>query len=448
MRAFSILSGKTVFVLAGDTTLAVSIYLACLFLFAPDALGAFLTDSSAWLRLALAVLSVLGGLYFNELYSRIRVSSRVALILQLSHGFGLSLVIQTLLAYVDPQLALPRRVVFVATLLSLPVFFLWRVVYSGFLWKLFGQQMLLLVGSGSLAQDLSRTILSKPERGMRLAGYVGEPVSPDLLPAPYLGPFEQLSSLAWELKPERVVVACPDRREGGMPIEELLVLRGRGVAIEEGAQLYEHLCTRICSAEFRPDQYIFDQTLIHRPGSLALQSIYINLMALCGIVVLLPVLLAVAFLVKISTRESVLDSVVCTGYRGIPFTLKRFRTTRLASGSQVVSVTALGRILRKTHLDLLPALVNLLRGEMALVGPQPNRQEIADELSSRIPFYEQRYALRPGLTGWSQINMDEAGAPGDALTSLEYDLYYLKNMSLSLDAYVLLHRLRQMLSFA
>ena len=105
-------------------------------------------------------------------------------------------------------------------------------------------------------------------------------------------------------------------------------------------------------------------------------------------------------------------------------------------------------MLRRTHLELLPALLNLSRGEMSLVGPRPCRPEISHELERHIPFFQQRYTLKPGLTGWGQINMSEREHPADALTSLEYDLYYLKNMSLSLDAYILLHQLRQLLSFA
>ncbi len=388
------------------------------------------------------------GLYFNELYRAVRITSRVALSLQLSHVFGLSLVMQTLLAYINSNLGMPRRVVLLATLVGFPAFFLWRMLYSGFLWKLFGQQNIVIVGSGSLAQELTRKIIEKPDRGFRLAGYVGDPVSEELLNASYLGPSEQLKTIVAELKPDRVVVACSDRRGGGMPVEELLALRRRGVSIEEGSRLYEILCTRICSSEFLPAQFIFDRTLVHRPGSLALQSIYINILALVGIILLMPILIVLGILVKISTGGPILDPITCIGYRGIPFSLRRFRVKKAVPGSSRTELTKLGRFLRKTHLDLLPALVNLLRGEMALVGPRPNRMEVSEELANRIPFYEHRYTVKPGLTGWSQINMDSERETSDALIALEYDLYYLKNISLSLDAYILLHRVRRMLTLA
>ncbi len=446
MRSFSLLPANTVVVLICDTLLCTGIYLGCLYLLLPFPVVPYLVNANGWMRLLLGVLSVLGGLYFNELYTALRVPSRVALVLQLSHVFGVSLVAQTILAYLNENLALPRRVLLAGTVLGLPAFFFWRVLYSGVLWKLFGQQTVLLVGSGGLAQELTRRVREKPERGIGLVGYVGDPEPETKMQANYLGPFDQLPSIVNELKPDRVVVACSDRRDGGLPIEQLLTLRRRAIPIEEGASLYEMLCRRICSSEFRPSQFIFDQTLVHRPGSLALQSVYINLLALCGIVLMLPVMLVLAMLVRISTGGPILSTVTCTGYRRIPFTLKRFRVTKKEAGANRLVFTGLGKFLRRSHLDLLPALFNLLRGEMALVGPRPHCQEMEEELSSRIPFYEQRYALRPGLTGWSQINMDEDRSPADALIALEYDLYYLKNMSLSLDAYILLHRLRQMLT--
>jgi lipopolysaccharide/colanic/teichoic acid biosynthesis glycosyltransferase len=448
MRLLSLMPAQSIAVLIFDFLISGGMFTGSVYMLLGPMAPVYLTDSRGWLQILLAVFTVLIGLYFNQLYTSLRVASRVALVLQLSHVLGLSLVLQTLCAYMSRDLALPRRTALLGTFLCFPALLLWRLAYSGFLWKIFGRQNVILVGNGLLAQELVHGVQDRPERGFCLIGYVGEPVPADVISAAYLGPFEQLPALVAELKPDRVVVACSDRREGGLPLEELLVLRDRGVLIEEGARMYEVLCSRICSSEFRPAHYIFDQTMVHRPGSLALQSIYLNLMALAGMVVLSPLLLVLAIAVKISTHGGVLDSTPCVGYRRIPFQMHRFRTTRVDAGSGRVVATRIGRMLRRTHLELLPALLNLSRGEMSLVGPRPCRPEISHELERHIPFFQQRYTLKPGLTGWGQINMSERDHPADALRSLEYDLYYLKHMSLSLDAYILLHQLRQMLSFA
>jgi len=447
MRALPLLPAQTGVVLACDFLLAWGFYTGSLYLLLGPSSTPYLTDSHGWLRILIAVCSVMGGLYFNELYTTLRISSRVALLLKLCNVFGLSLVLQTVLDYATPSLALPRRVVLLTTVAGLPLMLFWRWVYSGFLWQWFGQQSVLMVGSGPLARNLAQTMEERPDRGVRLAGYVGDPVLRETLAASYLGPFSQLAAIVSDYRPDRVVVACDDRHAEVMPIEQLLHLRRNGTAIEAGSKFYEALRARICASDFRPEEYIFDQTLIHRPGSLALQSIYINLMALAGIVLLAPLLVALAFLVGFSTGGPVLDPLVCTGYLGIPFAYYRFRITRVVPGGDRVVITRAGRWLRRTRLDTLPALFNLLRGEMALVGPRPARPEIASELARRIPFYEQRYALKPGLTGWSQINVSPKD-PLDALAALEYDLYYLKHISLPLDAYILLHRLRNFFSFA
>lgn len=448
MRAFTLFPAQTLGVIVCDFALGTLVYAGCLYILLPDKAPLYYSDWHGWMRIALAVFSIIIGLYFNELYRNVRIASRVALILQLSHVLGMSLVIQTLLAYVNSNVGMPRRVVLLATIAGFPAFFFWRLLYSSFLWKLFGQQTIVLVGNGALAQDLGRKIAEKPQRGIRLAGYVGDPVPEADLHATFLGPYEDLPSIVSDLKPDRVVVACSDRRGGGMPVEQLIAVRRKGIPIEEGSRVYELLCRRVCSAEFLPAQFIFDRTLVHRPGSLALQAIYINLLGLAGIVLLMPVLILIALLVKIFVGGTVLDPVPCVGYRGIPFDLQRFRVKRALRGENRFVVNRFGRFLRKSRLETLPLLFNLMRGEMALVGPRPTPTAVAEEMAERIPFYEHRYSLKPGLTGWSQINADSPNEPPDALVDLEYDLYYLKNISLSLDAYILLYRLRRLLTFA
>jgi lipopolysaccharide/colanic/teichoic acid biosynthesis glycosyltransferase len=448
MRGFSFISATALAVLTCDVLIVGVIYATCVILASGGLIDPFLLDPIEWLRISIAVSSVAIGLYFNDLYKNVRVSSRVALGLQLSHVFGISLVLQTVIAYLDPDVVVSRRVMLFGTLVALPALLGWRILFSSAIWRLVGQQTLLLVGSGQLAQNLVAEIARKPERGIRVAGYVGDPIPEQSMPCSYLGPYSELATLALEYKPDRIVVTSPNHRDANLPISQLLDIRRRGMLIEDGARTFESLAGRVSAADFRPAQYIFDQTMVHRPGSLALQSIYVNVLALCGIVVFSPVLILLAILVRISTGGPVLDCIPCTGYHGLPFDLKRFRTRRIDPATNSLKVTRLGDVLQRTHLNLLPALFNLVRGELALVGPRAHRSEFASELAMRIPFYEQRYAVKPGLTGWSQINMEAGEGPSDALRALEYDLYYLKNLSLSLDAYILLHKLRQLSAFS
>src|SRR5277367_3725061 len=259
MRALKLIPTQTLAVLAVDFLLVAAIYSALGSFVSGVGGSEYLVDFGGWLPVVLATGSVLFGIYFNELYADLNVGSRVALVLQLSNSFGVSLVIQTLIAYVDSDIAVPRRVMLFGTILSFPTILLWRIFYSGVLWRLVGRQAVLIVGSGSLAQDIAKQIVRRPERGFQVVGYSGFAVSEEKMVAAYLGPFDELETLTKEWKPDRLVVACSDRRDGGMPVDELLKIRRRGLHIEEGSVFYELLTGRVCGSEFRPAEFIFDQ---------------------------------------------------------------------------------------------------------------------------------------------------------------------------------------------
>jgi lipopolysaccharide/colanic/teichoic acid biosynthesis glycosyltransferase len=222
--------------------------------------------------------------------------------------------------------------------------------------------------------------------------------------------------------------------------------------VEEAATTYESVCGRVSSRELSPSQILFRNELASRPGSMALQSIYVNLAGITGFVLALPALILTAFAVKLTSRGPIFEPDVRVGQHGIPFSLNKFRCHRVAgdrpSASLEERLTPVGRWLEKLRLVNLPRVINLVRGEITLVGPRPERPEFVDELSKYFAYYRQRHSVKPGLTGWSQINTPLAGQGVDTLTQLEYDLYYTKHISLALDAYILLHGIRQALPFA
>jgi lipopolysaccharide/colanic/teichoic acid biosynthesis glycosyltransferase len=166
----------------------------------------------------------------------------------------------------------------------------------------------------------------------------------------------------------------------------------------------------------------------------------------------MPVLILTAIAIKLTSRGPILQPDIRVGQHGIPFNLNRFRCCHIPrDGAAEVGeerLTLVGRWIRKLHLVNLPQVLNLLRGEMTLVGPRPERPEFVDELSKYFVYYRQRHAVKPGMTGWSQINTSKTGGCADSLTELEYDIYYTKHISLALDAYILLHGIRQVLPFA
>jgi len=233
------------------------------------------------------------------------------------------------------------------------------------------------------------------------------------------------------------VIGVTERRHG-MPFRELLDLQFRGIEIQRVAELYEAACERVCVEELLPSQLIFSDELGARRGAVALQAIYSNIVALAGLALLAVLLLPIAAVITLSSPGPVIEGHIRWGVNLVPFALYRFRCRR--GDGQPARV---GAWLRRLHLDGLPQLLNVIRGEMSLVGPRPHDPAFIPVLMDQMPYYGQRHAVRPGILGWSQLNCDYGQRLRDARESLEYDLYYIKHMSPALDAYIVLHSLME-----
>jgi exopolysaccharide biosynthesis polyprenyl glycosylphosphotransferase len=243
-------------------------------------------------------------------------------------------------------------------------------------------------------------------------------------------------------------------RRNRVPVTDLLELRFGGHAIEEVSSAYERVTGRVSLKELRPSQLIYSGELGPRRQILLYQRAFNLVAATVGIVLASPLVLITALAVRLSSSGPVLYRQLRVGLDGHPFTVYKFRSMRAnaeaATGAVWASrndprITPVGRIIRKIRFDELPQLFNVLKGEMSLVGPRPERPEFVKALSERIPYYRQRHYVRPGITGWAQINHKYGDTLEDTVTKLEYDLYYIKNMSLSLDAYIVFHTLKTML---
>ena len=425
----------------------VAFLVACFPLVQGDA-WLYLSDERGWIRILLATLSVSVGLFVNNLYAKPRVDSRVGLALKLSSVFGLALIMQGLLAYMPSGLTLPRAVMIGGTVLASGALFLLRVAYSAKILTTAGTQQILFVGFDEVGQEIAERVLSRSELGFHVVGYLADQPS-DYPLVRWLGTSDDLESVAATLARPRIVVAAGSR-QFERPIPILLRLVRCGVPVEESATLYETVCGRVCSRQLRPNQIIFFNELPAKPGSVALQSIYTNFLALAAILITSPLLLLAALAVKLTSRGPVLEPDTRVGLHGIPFSLHRFRCHRVnqAAKTREELLTPVGKVLQSLHLVNWPRLFNLLRGEITLVGPRPEKPEFAAELSRYFAYYGQRHSIKPGMTGWSQINSRGEGSETDSVRELEYDLYYTKHISLAMDAYILLHGIRALLPFA
>jgi exopolysaccharide biosynthesis polyprenyl glycosylphosphotransferase len=237
-------------------------------------------------------------------------------------------------------------------------------------------------------------------------------------------------------------------------MEQLLELRFAGIHIEEAATMYESVFGRVSTADLRPSQLVFSAELGPRSSNVHLQSVYSMILGITGLVISLPIMALVAILVKLSSPGPILYRQTRVGLRGATFQVFKFRSMYADAEASTGAVwatksdpriTPIGRWLRKLRLDELPQFFNVIRGEMAVAGPRPERPEFCRIIEEKIPFYKQRHSVKPGITGWAQINQQYADTIEDSITKLEYDLYYIKNLAPSLDAYIIFHTLKVML---
>ncbi len=431
-------TARVLVLLLPETVLLFASYIAAAYWAGGADPSVFLLYDNGLLQISLAVTGVLAGLQLNRLYTQVGMRSKLLLLQQLLMAMGVTFLWESLLGYMRyPDLVLRPAIMVFGSIVALLALAAWRLFYRAALGKGFAPRRVLFYGTNSAALEASRNLDAHPEFGLVTAGYIDDTRASGtgLNGSRVLGSTADLARVVNEVNPDRIVVGVAERRSG-VPFSTLLDLQFRGIEIQNVGELYELACERVCMDELLPSQIIFSGELEARRGAIALQAIYANLAALVGLGVLAAVIVPVALAIKLTSRGPVLDAQDRLGLNMVPFTLYRFRCDR-ADGT----LTGLGRWLHRLHIDALPQLLNVVRGEMSLVGPRPHRPEFIPALMERMPYYGQRHAVRPGILGWSQLNCEYGGQPHDAREALEYDLYYIKHISPALDAYILLHSL-------
>ena len=406
-----------------------------------------------FLKTGLATLFCLAAFYLFDLYDFIVMHDRRELILRLVQALGLAWIALALSFYAFPQLMLGRGISLIALPLALALMVSWRISIHWFLGHPDFGERILIVGSGNLAVEVAREVLNRPDAGYRIVGFVGNDA--ELLGKSLINP--QVIALTSELEDvvkreniERIVIAMGERR-GSLPTQELLHLSLTGaVSIEEGASFYERVTGRVSLNMMRPSWLIFSGRGRQARISGITRNVVHRLVALIGATLSLPIVLVTAILIKLDSKGPVFYRQERVGKNSRPFTLLKFRSMRVdaeKAGPVWASkgddrVTRLGRIIRKMRVDEIPQFWNILRGEMNFVGPRPERPHFVAQLADEIPYYEQRHLIPPGLTGWAQIKYPYGASIEDARQKLQYDLYYVKNQSLILDAIILFETIK------
>jgi exopolysaccharide biosynthesis polyprenyl glycosylphosphotransferase len=310
----------------------------------------------------------------------------------------------------------------------------------------FAVRPIVILGSGPMTSKLIEEVDSSND-GCRLAGLVDHqrpPVGP-LRSIPWLGTFDRLSDIVDRVRPSRIIVALADRR-GRLPLESLLQSRIKGVVVEDALEFYERLTGKIAIEELTPGTLILAKGFRHEGVGQAVARIMSLTVAVTGLIVCAPLLILVAIAIKLESRGPVFFVQERAGWNGKPFNLLKFRTMHPARSApppsewvqdNVGRITRVGKWLRRFRIDEVPQMVNVLRGEMNLIGPRPHPTSNQKIFVDYIAYYGLRSTVRPGVTGWAQVRYGYANNLDQETEKMRYDLYYIKNHTLWLDCKIL-----------
>lgn len=411
---------------------------------------------NVWLRVLFVTLILQLSLYYNNLYDFNEKQNVIDLLLKTIKALGFSCLIVAAAYYFFPQIILDQYVLFTGIFLLIIFLVLWRYFYQILcIRKLFNEKYF-LIGDGHLAQMIANET-SSLDSGYTIAGIFSNPSSSGLsesLGVQHYNGYNNLYELSQSKGVKTLVMALQEMR-GHAPIKELLECRLYGIRVMDGVSFYENLSGKVLATQAPPSWIIYsDGFRRHRFIILGKRGLDITC-AVLGLVLSLPLMTISAGLIKFSSPGPVFFRQTRIGQIGREYNLVKFRTMRQDAEKRSGAVwaqehdpriTRIGAFLRKFRIDEIPQFWNVLKGEMSFVGPRPERPEFVEQLTQKIPYYSERHTLKPGITGWAQVNYPYGATEEDALRKLEYDLFYIKNLSLLFDLFIVLKTIKTVIA--
>lgn len=306
-------------------------------------------------------------------------------------------------------------------------------------------------GSGSLAENIIHELEKRPDIGIRVLGIIDHSFDGDLFAGvQYLGAPELMWTMGDSGQVRRIIVAVEERR-GSLPVERLMAVKAAGLSFEDGTELYEELTGKVWLGTFSVSGLLFSRRLRPSVTRLFIKRLLSIVFAIIGLIVTLPIMLITAVLIRLDSAGPVILRQIRVGENGQHFTLFKFRSMRVDSVGSAPATrddprcTRVGKWIRRLRIDELPQLANILKGDMYFIGPRPFVPDQEATLVHEIPLYRQRWAVRPGATGWAQVHRDYCASIEDNVEKLSYDLFYIKNLSIGLDLLTLLKTFKVLL---
>ncbi len=396
-------------------------------------------------------------LFFADMYDLRVVADRRELFVRLLRSLAATAGILAVIYFWFPSLIVGRGVFLLTTAFVIVAILLSRALFQWATAQVRPGERLLLIGTTPAAVALAQEIHERQaELGVEIVGFVDpDPakVGAALFNPGIIGTIEDIPHICQSRDVDRVVVSLSDAR-GRLNMDKLLEIKLSGVTFDHLATVYEEYTGKIAVENLRPSWMIFSEGFRKTRTQVFTKRALDILTASIGLVLAAPLALIVMALIKLTSTGPVFYKQERVGQHGRVFTVFKFRSMRvdaeLSTGpvwaqKNDTRATPVGRFLRRTRLDEIPQLWNALRGDMSMVGPRPERPGFVADLTKQIPFYGQRHVVKPGVTGWAQVKYTYGASVEDALQKLQYDLYYIKNMSVALDIFVMFQTVKTVL---
>ncbi len=438
---------RTLILLAGEAAMVWASFFLAAFLRAGSGSYALLGGEIGYSKLIAITGIVVLCSYWFDLYDPARFEDQWDLYFRLLLVPGLIAMLVGGASLFFPALLMGRAFLIGLVILTLALL-AWRATFEWLLQQDVLRERVYVLGSGDRARKLVQGLRARPDLGIEVVGWTGTMEG--------AWTRENVAGHLIELartRLHRVVVAMHDRR-GTMPVRELLQLRLQGVKIEEATSWLEKMTGRIEVEQLLPSWLVFSEGFRFSPGFMVLRRVLSLGLSFLLLLVIAPILPFVMLAVKLDSRGPVFYRQKRVGRGGMVFYCYKFRTMRQDAeadtgptwaGDEDPRITRVGRFLRASRLDEIPQLWNVLRGDMAFVGPRPERPEFVEWLTQEIPYYPIRHVTRPGITGWAQVQYKYGNTVDDSKEKLQYDLYYIKNASIGLDLVIVFQTIKTVL---
>ena len=378
--------------------------------------------------------------YYFDLYDLAIIPALPDHMLKALQTLGFSCIILALIYYLFPFLIISTGIFWCVLLAVGLAFFFWRLLYFKILERRMFVQPIAMIGTDKFAGEIVRAIEQKVDAGFKIMAFVGDKTS-SFVPKgiPVFKDIKDLRQLCQQKTIEKIVVALDEKR--GMPLHELIPYKFLGIEIQGGARFFEQLTGTIPVKRVSPSWLVFSEGFYVGRLKRMLKRMLDITMALAILLISLPVFVASALIIKFESPGGIFYRQERVGENGRTFNIIKFRSMKkdaekngpVWASANDDRVTKFGGFMRKSRIDELPQLINVIKGDMSIVGPRPERPVFVKELEKKIPYYSNRHVVKPGVTGWAQIFYPYGASEEDALHKLEYDLYYIKNLSIAMD---------------